>query len=253
MLKAIIWDVDGTLVDSEELHRTSFNRAFAKAGLGWCWDRNVYGRLLDVAGGRERMRRYAAMIGKDEETLPVPIPELHAMKSECYRQALGRGELRLRPGVGRLLAEIRRAGLWLAMATSTSGANVLQLFRTHLLTADHWRTIVPGDLVRKKKPAPDLYLKALKRLGLKPSECLAVEDSENGVAAAWEACIPVVATPNLYTRDHDFHLAVAEIDSLEHWECASGAGGVSVEDFVRLHAEGVQSSRAGALSCRMVG
>ena len=99
--------------------------------------------------------------------------------------------------------------------------------------------------MRKKKPAPDLYLKALKRLGLKPSECLAVEDSENGVAAAWEARIPVVATPNLYTQDHDFHLAVAEIDSLEHWECASEAGGVSVEDLVRLHAEGVQASRAG--------
>ena len=238
-LQALLFDVDGTLADTErDGHRLAFNRAFTVAGLDWRWDVALYGELLAITGGKERMRHYVEQYRPDwpkpenpatapgdvqeaqmpreagtpgaavalggcsrrrstsfvPEVVPPPslesfseiISRLHAAKTAHYTAMLAQGAIPLRPGVRRLLAEARTAKLRLAIATTTTPANVSALLR-HTLGSDaeSWFEVIgAGDAVSAKKPAPDIYYYVLERLGLPASDCLAFEDSENGVCAA---------------------------------------------------------------------
>lgn len=202
MLKALIWDVDGTLVDSEELHRVAFNQAFAEFGLDWSWSRAEYTRLLEVAGGKERIRSFAGGNGRDRPAFCVD--ELHVCKTYLFQEGIRAGKLSLRPGVARLLDEARNDGIRLAIATTTTASNVQLLFESGILDPSMWETVVAADTVAHKKPAPDVYLEALSRLGFAPRDCLAVEDSRNGLLAALGANIPTVITRNAYTAHHNF-------------------------------------------------
>jgi len=182
-LKALIWDVDGTLIDNEELHRAAFNQAFAEAGLDWRWNRRTYARLLAVSGGKERL---AEFVQTDAPPLPAGdclLARLHARKTDIYNQLLAQGDIQLRPGVARLLAEAQDAGLTLAIATTTSPANVRTLV-SRFLGRIRWTVVAAGDVVARKKPAADVYRLVLEQLGLAPGHCLAVEDSFNGLTAA---------------------------------------------------------------------
>ena len=220
-LEALLFDVDGTLADTErDGHRVAFNRAFADAGLDWEWTPEIYGRLLAVTGGKERIRHYLATERPDFQApgdLDAFIADLHAAKTEHYKKLMADPGLPLRPGVARLLREAREAGLRLAIATTTTPANVTALL-THSLApdAESWfEVIAAGDVVPAKKPAPDIYLWAMERLGLGPESCLAFEDSDNGLRAALDAGLrSVLVTVNDYTRNQNFDGATLVLDQL---------------------------------------
>jgi HAD superfamily hydrolase (TIGR01509 family) len=217
-LQALLWDVDGTMVDSEELHRQAFNQAFAQAGLAWRWDREEYGRLLAVAGGKERIQHSLALRTKTEERgvdAGLDVAELHRQKTELYAGLLTSGAARLRPGVARLMREAEQRGLRQAIVTTTSLNNVRTLRDTLLKdVVETWDAVLTGESVLFKKPAPDVYLTALEHLGLRASDCLALEDSGLGVAAARLAGVPTLVTRSQYTEDDDFCGALAIFDHL---------------------------------------
>jgi HAD superfamily hydrolase (TIGR01509 family) len=219
-LKALLFDVDGTLADTErDGHRVAFNRAFAAAGLDWNWDVPLYGELLAITGGKERMRHYVERYRPDwpqPEKFSELIARLHAAKTAHYTALLSQGGIPLRPGVRRLLAEARTAKLRLAIATTTTPANVSALLQHTLGSgAESWFEVIgAGDVVPAKKPAPDIYYYTLERLRLPASACLAFEDSENGVRAARAASLKTVVTVNDYTRTHDFSGAAIVLDHL---------------------------------------
>lgn len=204
-LKALIFDVDGTLAETEELHRLCFNEAFAQAGHDWNWSRELYRDLLKVTGGKERIRHHLDCIGLDPGAgASTLIAALHAEKNRLYAQRAASG-VALRPGITRLVAEARQRGLAVAIATTTSRSNLDALLTTALgEAAGSFGPVVAGEDVSRKKPDPEVYVRALELLGLAPGECVAFEDSRNGLLAAQAAGLPVVLTPSLYT-DHENH------------------------------------------------
>lgn len=219
-LKALVWDVDGTLAETErDGHRVAFNRAFADAGLPWHWDEAQYGELLGVTGGKERLLSWWRRVDPTAAAGPgvqERIAQWHALKTRHYEALVASGAVALRPGVEDLLRAARAEGLALAIATTTQPANV-QALLGHTLGADAigWFSCIgAGDVVPHKKPAPDIYLWVLQRLGLAPREVLALEDSAPGVGAARAAGIPVVAVRSAYTRDDDLSGALVEFGSL---------------------------------------
>ncbi|SEQ24005.1 haloacid dehalogenase superfamily, subfamily IA, variant 3 with third motif having DD or ED [Ectothiorhodospira magna] len=219
-LKALIFDVDGTLADTEQDgHRPAFNAAFRDMGLDWHWDVSLYGELLQVAGGKERIRYYLETFAPDRPPSPDLdrfIARLHARKTEHWVARLERGDIPLRPGVSRLMASARRAGVVLAIATTTSMTNVTALLRANLGAAslDWFPVMGAGDGVPVKKPAPDVYLYVLKHLGLPAHCCVAIEDSAQGLQAAQGAGITTLITPTDYTATDDFSGAAAVLEHL---------------------------------------
>jgi len=219
-LQALLFDVDGTLSDTErDGHRVAFNQAFAEYGITWNWDVDTYGELLAVTGGKERMQYYAdKFLARDQlpDNLETLIPELHQAKTRHYTRLLSTGAIPLRPGVERLIKEARQRGFRLAIATTTTPENVTALL-THTLGADSidwFEVIAAGDIVPAKKPAPDIYDYALKTMQLSADECIAFEDSANGIKSTSAAGLHTIITVNDYTRDHDFSGAVIVLDQM---------------------------------------
>lgn len=217
-LKALIFDVDGTLADTErDGHRVAFNLAFADAGLNWDWTVDIYEDLLSVTGGKERMKFFLDKYQPNFEApddLAAYIADMHKAKTAHYTELLSKGLIPLRPGVERLLNEARDQGLRLAIATTTTPENVSALL-THTLGAesmDWFEVIAAGDIVPAKKPAPDIYDWALEKMNLKAEECIAFEDSRNGVLSSLAAHLKTVITINDYTKDHDFTNAAIVLD-----------------------------------------
>jgi HAD superfamily hydrolase (TIGR01509 family) len=218
---ALIFDVDGTLADTErDGHRVAFNRAFADAGLDWEWDIDLYGKLLGVTGGKERIRHYLDRYNTDFDRpadLDGFIAGLHRAKTTHYTQLIADGDLPLRPGVRRLLEQARASGLRLGIATTTTPANVTALIE-NTLSADAmgWFEVIgAGDIVPSKKPAPDIYTWVMREMGVSPDQVLAFEDSGHGVTSAVGAGIEcVVVTTNDYTRDQDFGAACVVMNHL---------------------------------------
>ncbi|MGC9419024.1 MAG: HAD family hydrolase [Rhodovulum sp.] len=204
-LKALIFDVDGTLAETEEAHRQAFNETFAARGLDWHWDREDYRRLLATTGGKERMRAFQADLPEGARRLSDDeIAALHAEKTARYGEILASGGLALRPGIAELVELAREAELGLAVATTTNRPNVEALTRCcwGKPAEQVFDVIAAGDEVAAKKPAPDVYRLALARLGLPPRECIAFEDSRNGLVSATRAGLAVIVTPSAYT-DHE--------------------------------------------------
>ena len=219
-LKALLFDVDGTLADTErDGHRVAFNRAFADAGLDWDWSPELYGKLLAVTGGKERIRYYLDHFNtafSHPGDLDEFIRGLHAAKTEHYTQLLAEGAIPLRCGVRRLIEEARSEGMRLAITTTTTPANVEALL-VHALAPDamSWfEVIAAGDIVPAKKPAPDIYDYAMQELDLTPADCIAFEDSRNGILATQGANLATIITVNGYTTEDDFSGAAIVLDEM---------------------------------------
>lgn len=214
-LKALIFDVDGTLANTEEAHRQAFNYCFAQAGLDWEWDVELYTKLLKVTGGKERIRYYVETFRK-EEIDQDKVVELHLAKNDRYQSVVLDGQLPLRAGIKRIIDQAREKNLILAIATTTSPGNVNNLVKASFGddALDWFAIIAEGELVPIKKPEPDVYEYVLDKLNLSANECIAFEDSYNGVKAATCINIPTLITLNNYTAEDDFSGAMIVLDSL---------------------------------------
>ena len=217
MLKALIFDVDGTLAETERLHLMSFNAAFAEADMDWVWDDELYRHLLSIGGSEERVRYFLDSVHAGPRTWSssgMLAADLRARKDRHFRRLLGSGALSPRPGVSRLITEARAAGLRLGIATSASARSLDALSR-HVLPVNDWfDCVVTGDSVSEKKPAPDAYLRVVDCLGVSPAECIAVEDSPAGLESAAAAGIVAIATVSEFTDGEDFSQAAVVLEHL---------------------------------------
>lgn len=219
-LRALIFDVDGTLADTErDGHRVAFNHAFARSGLNWDWSVELYGELLAIAGGKERIRFYIDQYRPDFEPptdLDSFIANLHGFKTRYYQQIVAEGAIPLRRGVKRLLQEAREQGMRLAIATTAALPNVTALLE-HTLGSNSpswFEVIAAGDIVPAKKPAPDVYHYVLGTMGLEARDCLVFEDSNHGFSASSQAGLKTVVTVNPYTQNQDFSGALLVLTDL---------------------------------------
>jgi HAD superfamily hydrolase (TIGR01509 family) len=234
MLQALIFDVDGTLADTEAAHRAAFNQAFDQEGLDWHWDEALYTQLLDVSGGKERLmhhwsQRHPEVRDVDGAGVRDTIARLHELKTAAYEAMVNDGAVSLRPGVLHLIDAAGQAGLHLAIATTTSPVNIAALLRGAIGT--DWRQffgiVEDASTAAVKKPHPQVYLQTLQRLQLPAAACLAFEDSSNGLRAATGAGLATVITPTQFTADHDFSAALKVLPNLQ---------GVTVADLQAWHA-----------------
>lgn len=217
--KAIIFDVDGTLADTEDGHRKSFNKAFAECGLDWNWDVALYGKLLKVTGGKERIKHFVETCLPDfvkAADYEGFVKKLHAVKTGHYTAMLREGNIPMRPGIKQLINDAHAAGIKLAIATTTTPENVSALLEVGL--GKDWGKYFAangcGDIVPNKKPAPDIYCWVLDKLKLPPEDCIALEDSNNGLRSALAAGIKTYVTTNPYTHWHDFDGAAGIFEDL---------------------------------------
>ena len=242
-LEALIFDVDGTLAETEETHRLALNETFAAFGLPWAWDQTTYRRLLNVMGGKERLKHFIEhdKPAKADEAR-ARLDEIHADKNRRYGAFVRDGRVTLRPGVERLIGEARATDVRLAIATTTSLPNVEALLNATLGPGGPalFETIATGDSVGAKKPAPDIFLLALERLALAPAEALALEDTVYGLRAATGAGLRSLVTPSFYSNGQDFSGAAAVFDSLgapgrpaRHISGAGAGETVITVDFLR--------------------
>ena len=233
-LQALIFDVDGTLADTELAHLAAFNQAFAQEGIGWQWDVPLYTQLLEVSGGKERMLHYWRQVRPDVTDLgngvQATVARLHELKTAAYEQAVRDGAVQLRPGVLKLIEAAHAEGLRLAIATTTSAVNIVALLRRAI--GPDWQrffTVVEdASTAPRKKPDPLVYQQTLARLALPAAACLAFEDSANGLMAARTAKLATIVTPNDFTAHHDFAGALRVLPDL---------AGVSVAQLREWHAQ----------------
>ncbi|KAL3824924.1 hypothetical protein ACJIZ3_020953 [Penstemon smallii] len=220
--KALLFDCDGVLVDTEkDGHRVSFNDTFAEKELGVTWDVDLYGELLKIGGGKERMTAYFNKVGwpdkapKSEEERKTFIASLHKRKTELFMALIEKKLLPLRPGVAKLVDQALGKGVKVAVC-STSNEKAVSAVVFFLLGPERAEKIqiYAGDVVPCKKPDPAIYLLAAETLGVDPSSCVVVEDSGIGLAAAKAAGMKCIVTKSGYTGDEDFSKADAVFDCI---------------------------------------
>jgi HAD superfamily hydrolase (TIGR01509 family) len=217
-MKALIFDCDGVLVDTErDGHRVAFNRTFSEFGLDTFWDVELYGELLKVAGGKERIRAYFESAGwpPDVSNTDVLVADLHRRKTALFMEIIASGQLPLRSGVVRLVDEAAAAGVRLgvcATSNAMSVSGVLDLLGPQ--KRQKFEFVLAGDVVSRKKPDPEIYNLAKARLGVSGSACMVIEDSRNGLIAAMGAGMPCLITTSTYTADEDFNGAVKVVPEL---------------------------------------
>ena len=217
-IKAIFFDQDGVIIDTErDGHRVAFNDTFKHMGFETEWDVEYYHELLQVGGGKERMKHHLKTRGfgveVHEDEVDDLIKKMHRFKTDRFIELIESGSLPLRSGIHRFMKEGEDAGLTLAV-TTTSNERAAHAIAYNVLKDIPFNFVLAGDIVTKKKPDPAIYLLALDKTGLQPEECLVVEDSRNGILAAKAAGMHVVATSNFYTQREDLTPADVIVTSL---------------------------------------
>ena len=218
-LKALIFDVDGTLANTEhDGHLRAFNETFKFFDLDWHWNRELYSDLLSVSGGKERLAHYISHYNPnlDSDLSVNDIANIHNKKTEIFVEHVANGQVSLRVGVDRLIEEAIESGLRLGIATTTSLKNVEALLVSTLgeSALDKFELIGAGDVVKSKKPAPDIYQYVLDKICLSSDECIAFEDSEIGFNSAASAGLRTVVTLSEYTKTKNFKGALVVLDHL---------------------------------------
>lgn len=211
MTSAILFGSISTVVDTSELQRKSFNRAFAEHDLDWEWSREDYLAMLESNGGAQRIADYASQHGQS-----VDAEAVHATKSRLFRESLASEQSSPRPGVLDVIRGAKESGLRLGLVTTTSKANVAALLdavEPDIRAAD-FDVVVDSSQVEATKPDPEAYRVALRELGVEPGDVVAVEDNLGGVSSANAAGITTVAFPNTNTAGHDFSAANTRVDAL---------------------------------------
>jgi HAD superfamily hydrolase (TIGR01509 family) len=199
--KAIFFGSIGTLVETSDLQRRAFNQAFLDAKLDWYWDVELYKSLLKKAGGKSRIQDFAVQKG-----IPVNAPHLHKRKTEIFNDFMTKKNLPLRPGVSEVISYAKKAKISLAFVTTTSKANIDSIFFAlgDQIHRNNFDFIGDETMVANPKPNPDIYIKALTKLGIKPTECIAIEDTETSMEAALTANIDCVAFPGQISKGNSF-------------------------------------------------
>ena len=216
-LKALIFDVDGTLAHTEESHLIAFNKAFKSLDLNWRWSKKLYKKLLQISGGSERIQYYITNYESNFkcDDINLFITKAHKLKTEYFQKIIKKGNIQLRTGIERLLLEAKNNALTLAIATTTTFCNVKYLFAgVNTCSLDDFKIVATSDIIKNKKPAADIYKYILTKLNIKASECLAFEDSKNGFLAANSANIKSIITTNNWTEKQSFKGALIVTDSL---------------------------------------
>lgn len=216
-LEALVFDLDGTMADTEETHRQAFNAAFIKLELWWDWGPARYAELLAVSGGVERLHHYVESLSTsaaEKARLHAIVPVVHYTKSEIYADLLRAGQPPLRQGVKRLVAEAQQEGLKVGVISSSASANARAVLDVRC--KGEIDLLVCADEVVRRKPAPDLYLRALSLLRKPAEACVAFEDSANGLRAARAAGLTTIVTPSRWTMGQDFARADALFPDLSN-------------------------------------
>jgi HAD superfamily hydrolase (TIGR01509 family) len=243
-IKAVFFDQDGVIIDTErDGHRVAFNQTFKDFGYDFEWDVAYYHELLQVAGGKERMKHHLRTKGFGVEVKPEDVDDLiikmHKHKTAVFVSLIESGKLPLRPGVKRLMQEVNDAGLLLGICT-TSNERAAQAVVTGMLSDIKFEFVLAGDIVSKKKPDPEIYNLALEKSGLTPEECIVIEDSRNGVLAARAADLNIVATTNIYTASEnlsDANIIVTCLGDADGEKGELNQGGQSIDYDGVLHLE----------------
>lgn len=220
MAKGLLLDCDGVLADTEEYgHLVAFNQVFEEMGYPFRWTKDEYARLLEVGGGKERTMKYARETGTDlgfGGDVVAAATEIHRRKTEIYIELVTGGKLPERPGIRRLVNEALAAGWTIGVASTSALPSVKSVLQAVVdpQAFEQVAGIFAGDIVPAKKPAPDIYLLALKELNLDPGEVVVIEDSGVGAAAANAAGLTHIVTTSSFTGTDDFPGAVTVIDQL---------------------------------------
>ena len=206
-IKAVFFDQDGVIIDTErDGHRVSFNMTFKEFGFNDEWNVDYYHELLQIAGGKERMKHHWKTRGfskpMTEAEIDALVKEMHKRKTALFVELIESGKLPLRPGIHRFMKEAMDAGLKIAICT-TSNEQAAKAITEKVLSDIKFDLVLAGDVVGKKKPDPEIYNLALTNLGLKPDQVFVVEDSKNGVTASKAAGIKTIVTTNGYTENED--------------------------------------------------
>jgi HAD superfamily hydrolase (TIGR01509 family) len=264
MKKALIFDCDGVLGDTEQFgHLIAFNQMWQELGVPWQWSVEEYGRKLKIGGGKERMaslfdepafRDAWPAAPADEAGRKYVVAAWHQRKTEIYKEIIRSGRIPTRSGVKRLSEEALTQGWLLAVASTSAPEAVNAVLRYSMgeVTAGHFSAVLAGDVVKAKKPAPDIYLAAARQLGVPAEACVVIEDSNNGVESAYCAGMKCVVTVSAYTRDEDFSHASIGLTCLgdpggQKCEVLQNRSGARPDDWFRISdVEAVLSTGKGA-------
>lgn len=255
MSKVLLYDCDGVLGDTEQYgHLVAFNQMWREFDVPWSWSVEEYGRKLAIGGGKERMAslwddaefRKVVEVPESKEAFLDTVARWHKRKSAIYQELIMSGQIPPRPGVKRLAQEALDAG-WILGVCSTSARDSVAAVLNHVMgdLADRFSLLLAGDMVKAKKPAPDIYNMAARQLGVSPAECLVIEDSRNGLEAADAAGMKCLVTVSGYTRDEDFSEAALVVtclgdpggeqaEVLANRSAASPGGTITVGDLEQI-------------------